>query len=489
MEITVSSTLSVSNAVFVFLPEENKKNLNALFGGLLPKSIEKEILARVGDKDFEGVLKEMLPLFLMEKVLKELKTKKFFLVGLGKGKDLLDHRKAAGLAIRQAKKLKAKKIVFILPKGMDTGRAINGGMLGNYEFKVGDTSKRFSPEKLTIVTTEKINADTVKSQIALGKATLFTQELVNLPANIADPDYLVEKAKEIAKLSKKSVSVTLFDQKKLKKMGAGALLGVAQGAASNPHMVVLEYNGGNKKDKPLAFVGKGVCFDSGGYNIKPTGRMETMHQDMAGAATVLGIFHWLAETQPKQNFVGVIGLVENMVSHSSYRPGDIITAMNGQTIRITNTDAEGRLVLADCLHYCHTTHKPSAIIDFATLTGAAVVALGLEITAIMGNDKPLLKKIEKAAESGDEQVWELPITDFFREKIKDTEADLQNWTDGVQAGSSMAGAFLQNFVGETPWVHVDFAGTAYRESTGNEISPKGGTGVMLRTMTEMILNQ
>jgi leucyl aminopeptidase len=229
-----------------------------------------------------------------------------------------------------------------------------------------------------------------------------------------------------------------------------------------------------------------VCFDSGGYNLKPTKHIEAMHSDMAGAATVMGIFHWLAATQPKVHVIGVLGAVENMVSGNAFKPGDIITLGNGQTCEITNTDAEGRLVLADCLHHVVTKYKPTKIIDFATLTGACVAALGYDITGLMTNDASFLKSVSHSAEKCDERVWELPIIPVFREKIKSEVADLQCWTAGVSAGASMAGAFLENFVQKTPWVHCDIAGTAYHETSGDELSPRGATGVLVQTVCEWL---
>lgn len=481
MKLSVSQKLTKTDAICVFLPSKKwSPAIKKSFGSVLPKSIEDEIVARWDGGEFDGKLGSAMWVF-PEKV----DAARVLLVGTGDGEQIIEWRKAAGVAIRAAKKAKAKKVTFIAPKTICAQRLVSGAILGNYEFKIGDTSERFEPKSLTIVTADKISKSDIDAEAAVAAATCFTRDLVNRPANHLTPEMLAAEAQAITKISKK-IKVTVLDRKKIEKLKMGALMGVAQGATHDPRLVVLEYRGGKKSDAPVALVGKGVCFDSGGYNLKPTGHIETMHQDMAGAATVLGAFHWLAKMQPKTNVVGVIGAVENMISGTAYRPGDIITAMNGQTIRITNTDAEGRLVLADCLHYCATKFKPARMLDFATLTGACVAALGYEITGFMGNDDALKKDFQTASDAVDELAWELPLIPLFDEKIKDTEADLQNWTAGVSAGSSVAGAFLKNFVGETPWVHVDIAGTAYHEKAGDELAPRGATGVVIRTLAEML---
>ena len=333
-----------------------------------------------------------------------------------------------------------------------------------------------------IATIEKVEKKEITKAVSLAKSTCLTRDLINLPPNMMTPKILASKAKKVGS----AVKVKVMGEKQMAKLGMGSLLGVGQGSHEETQLIIFEYKGGKRGEKPLALVGKGVCFDSGGYNVKPTGHIEEMKSDMSGAATVVGMFDYIARTKPKRNIVGVIGAVENLVNGNAYKPSDIITAMNGDTIEVTNTDAEGRLVLADCLYYTATKLKPSKIIDLATLTGACIAALGYKISAIMGNDSSLIKEVQSAAGKAGELVWELPITDHFREKIKGENSDLINWTAGVSAGSSMGGAFLQNFVEDIPWIHMDIAGTAFHIKTSDSVTPKGATGVMMRTLSEWI---
>lgn len=472
MKVSFSSRLGSATALFVFIPEQkwNKR----IFTTLLPKNLEKQIVNHYSSRDFTGKFGEVLQLFPAPK-----EFSKVFLVGTGKGKKKHDVRRAAGVAVRRSKSFKLKKLAFLVPETIDPLRIASGCILGNYEFKIGDRKEFFSPESVTIVSKTPPSKGETVSEIALAEATNLTRDLINLPPNMMTPKILAEEAKKIGK--KGPVRVRVMGEKDLQKMKMGSMFGVGQGSHEESQLIVFEYNGGKKSEAPTAFVGKGVCFDSGGYNLKPTGHIEEMKSDMSGAANVLGFFRWVAEARPKRNIIGVVGAVENLVSGNAFKPGDILTAMNGQTIEITNTDAEGRLVLADCLHYTATKFKPAQMFDAATLTGAVIAALGYEITGIMGNTPSLVTKVKKAAEMADEEVWDLPLTDYFREKIKGEVSDLVNWTAGVSAGSPMAGAFLENFVGKTPWVHFDIAGTAFHGKSGDEITPKGATGVMLRT--------
>ncbi len=460
-----------AEAVVVFVPEETPSSYQKQLQKFLPESIFEALLVRHKKLDFMGKKNEVLQVFPEYKGIK-----KCFLVGMGKLEHREEIRRVAGTAIRAVKKAKATKASFVFLEP-DWERVLFGALSGAYEFKLGDTKERVEIKTLTLCSPKKISVAGLAHEKSLIKAVLFTRDLVNFPGGHMTPLDLEKAAKKIAKM--KNVSVKVLDKKQFLKKKMGGIMAVGQGASIAPRMIVLEYKKG--KGDLTALVGKGVCFDSGGYNLKPTKYIETMFSDMAGAATVLGIFQWLATLQPEAHIVGVMGAVENMISGDAFRPGDIITMANGQTCEITNTDAEGRLVLADCLYYAVTQYKPKKIIDFATLTGACVAALGNEINGLMTNNKPLLNSIIKAANQRDELVWELPIIPLFREKIKSEVADLQNWTAGVQAGSSMGAAFLEPFVQETPWVHCDIAGTAFHE-TGDELAPKGATGSMVATM-------
>ncbi len=475
MKIRATTKFVAAEAVAIFIPENKSfSSLKTYFKTILPEEIVSEISLRINEADFSGKKNEILQIFPKSKGVK-----KCILVGLGELKQKEEVRRAAGTAIRALKKLKAKKVAFVFTEP-EMQRFVSGAIAGAYEFKIGDTKEQNRIESLVLCSPVKISKKDLDQEVSAAEAVNFTRDLVNSPAGHMSPEDLEKSARQVAK--GKNVSITVLDSKKLLKLKMGGIMGVGQGSEIPPRMIILEYKGSTKE--PVALVGKGVCFDSGGYNLKPTKHIESMFSDMAGAATVLGIFHWLVKTQPKIHVVGVLGAVENMVSGQAFKPGDIITFGNGQTCEITNTDAEGRLVLADCLHYVATKYKPSKIIDFATLTGACVAALGNEITGLMTNTPELLQSISVAAEDRDERVWELPIIPLFREKIKSEVADLQCWTAGVSAGSSMAGAFLENFVQDIPWVHCDIAGTAYHESGGDELSPRGATGSMVQTMCE-----
>ncbi|MDH3324175.1 MAG: leucyl aminopeptidase [Candidatus Peregrinibacteria bacterium] len=479
MEISTSKKLNSVDGLFIFVPEKkfNPKD----FGKNLPTSIKNQISTRLKDKDFEGKIGEVCQVFPVIK-----SVKKVFLVGLGKEEKKNEIRRAAGAAMRQAKKMKLKKISFIIPNNIDLRRILSGAVLGDYEFKIAKKDKSFSPKSLEIMGGEKTDAQTLLSEYHCAESTNLVRDLINLPPNMMTPKILAAEAKKIGKGVKNPVKVKIMGEKEMKKMGMGSLLGVGLGSHEESQLIVLEYNGGKKSEKPVALVGKAVCFDAGGYNLKPTKYIEEMKSDMSGGATVLGLFKWIAEAKPKKNIVGVVGAVENLVSGNAFKPGDILTAMNGMTIEIGNTDAEGRLVLADCLYYTATKYKPAKMMDIATLTGAVVVALGNEITGIMGNNPELITEIKESSEKADEMVWELPITDTFRDNMKGTISDLNNISKGVGGGSSNGGAFLENFVNKTPWAHLDLGGTAFKSGSADEITQKGATGVIVRTLKNLL---
>lgn len=473
MNIATSSKIVAAESLFIVVPE---KKFSVKEYEIFPEKLAKIVPEKIKNTRFEASLGDILEI---DSPLKE--YKRIFLIGMGKKKEN-DLRKASGLALRKAKKTKQKTLTFLIPQKSDIHAAVSGALLGHYEFKIGDTSTQHIVQKLTILTKKKVDIESTK---ILAESTNTVRDLVNLPANMMTPPILAEKAKEMAK-KYKNLSVKVLGNKELQKLGMGALYGVGQGSSEESKVIIFEYNGGKKDEAPVAFLGKGVTFDAGGYNIKPTGHIETMKSDMTGAATVFGILQWVAQTKPHKNIVGVLGAVENLVSHKAYKPGDILTAFNGKTIEITNTDAEGRLVLADCLAYTVKHYAPSLMIDIATLTGGCVAALGYECSSVMGNNASAVETVKKAAKKAEEWVWELPLNDFFVEKTKGEISDLVNWTAGVSASSSMGGAFLQNFVDKTPWVHLDIAGTGFHEKSGDELSPKGATGVMMRTLAEII---
>lgn len=320
-----------------------------------------------------------------------------------------------------------------------------------------------------------------KSVDAVTDGVLTARDLVNEPANVLGP---VEFAKQAQALSKLGVEVEILDEKALKKLKMGALLGVAQGSVRPPRMAVMQWKGGKAKDTPIAFIGKGVVFDTGGISIKPANGMEDMKGDMGGAAAVTGLMKALAGRKAKANVIGIIGLVENMPDGNAQRPGDIVTSMSGQTIEVINTDAEGRLVLADALWYCQDRFKPKFMINLATLTGAIIVALGNHHAGLFSNDDELSAQLEDAGKSTGEKVWRLPIGPEYDKMIDSKFADMKN-VGGRWAGSITAAQFLQRFVNEVPWVHLDVAGTAMG-SPKNEYSQSWASGYGVRLLDRLV---
>jgi leucyl aminopeptidase len=316
---------------------------------------------------------------------------------------------------------------------------------------------------------------------AVSDGTLLARDLVNEPANVLTT---LEFAARAEALSKLGVEVEILDEKAMKKLKMNALLGVAQGSEMPPRLVIMRWNGGKKNDAPLAFVGKGVVFDTGGISIKPAGGMEDMKGDMGGAAAVTGLMHALAARKAKVNAVGVIGLVENMPDGKAQRPGDIVTAMSGSTIEIINTDAEGRLVLADALWYTQDRFKPAFMINLATLTGAIIVALGNQHAGIFSNNDELAERLAAAGIASDEKVWRLPLSKEYDKLIDTPNADMKN-TGGRTAGSITAAQFLQRFVNDVPWVHIDVAGTAMG-SPKTEISKTWASGFGVRLLDRLV---
>jgi leucyl aminopeptidase len=315
----------------------------------------------------------------------------------------------------------------------------------------------------------------------LGESVNLTRRLVNEPANYIFPQTFAEQAGAAA--ADAGLEVEVWDQAKLEAERCGSLLGVSRGSTREPRLVILRYHGGAADQPPLALVGKGVTFDSGGYSLKPNDSMKTMKCDMGGAATVLGAITAIARLKLPVNVIGLMGLVENMVSGDAFKLGDVLTARSGKTIEVLNTDAEGRLVLADVLDVA-AEMKPGGIIDLATLTGACCVALGLDVAGLMTNDEELRGRVSAAAAACGELTWELPMFDHFGEQIRSDVADIKNIGEGRWGGAMTAAKFLEEFVGDTPWTHIDIAGPAFLDSAKSWIDA-GGSGAMVRTLVEV----
>ena len=318
---------------------------------------------------------------------------------------------------------------------------------------------------------------------ALEEGTFYARDLVSEPGNILHPD---EYAKRLLSLRRDGLKVNIYDEKKMKKLGMYSLLGVGMGSVRGSYLVTLEWNGVKNNSKPLAFVGKGVTFDTGGYSLKPAKFMEDMTYDMAGSAAVVGLMKNLALRKAKVNAVGVVGLVENMVSGVAQRPGDIVKSYSGKTIEVLNTDAEGRLVLADALTFTEKKFKPKFMVDLATLTGAIIVSLGSEYGGLFSNDDKLSKQLLNAGEKVSEKLWRMPLHKNYDKLINSKNADMQNINYVGGAGSTTAAQFLQRFVlNKTPWAHLDIAGMAFSKYAG-ALNSSGATGFGVRLLNQLI---
>lgn len=384
--------------------------------------------------------------------------------------------------------------VFLDADGLDlTPRAAcdfaTGMMLRNYTFDDYKTKKKDDDDKVpatinvTIVTAQ---AEAAKALFETdGKAVtdgvLLARTMVNLPANVLGPVEFADRAKALEALG---VEVEILTEVEMKALGMGALLGVAQGSVRPPRLAVMQWKGGEASSQPIAFIGKGVVFDTGGISIKPAAGMEDMKGDMGGAAAVIGLMHTLAARKAKVNAVGILGLVENMPDGNAQRPGDIVTSMSGQTIEVINTDAEGRLVLCDALWYCNDRFKPAFMINLATLTGAILVALANLHAGLFSNDDALAEQLLKAGLSTNERLWRMPLGKDYDKMIDSRFADMKN-TGGRYGGSITAAQFLKRFVGDTPWAHLDIAGTAM-DSPKDEISQTWASGFGVRLLDQLV---
>jgi leucyl aminopeptidase len=390
-------------------------------------------------------------------------------------------------------------VVFDLPQAPKeaaeaAAELVLGMRLRDYKFdtyktKKNDDDDTNGAEIFVAVEEPAVARRELKARDAVADGVILARSLVNEPANVLYPEEFARRARELEKLG---VEVDVLDDAKLRHLGMGALLGVGQGSDRSSAVVIMRWRGtksgkdGKDAAKPIAFVGKGVCFDTGGISIKPAGGMEDMKGDMAGAACVVGLMHALAARKAKVDAIGAIGLVENMPGPKAQRPGDIVTSMSGQTIEVINTDAEGRLVLADVLWYVQDKFKPRFMIDLATLTGAIMVALGQEHAGLFSNDDDLSAKIAQAGTETGEKVWRMPLGPAYDKMIDSKFADMKN-TGGRHGGSITAAQFLQRFVNGTPWAHLDIAGTGMSSPT-NEINQSWGSGYGVRLLERLVVD-
>ncbi|EAP89323.1 MAG: leucyl aminopeptidase [Oceanicaulis sp.] len=363
------------------------------------------------------------------------------------------------------------------------GASLAAYRFDTYRTKLSD-DKKPSVQSVEIVSSDAAAAEKLWADWApVAEGVTLARNLVNETPNVLYPESYAEKVKELSKLG---LEVEVLGEAEMEKLGMHALLGVGQGSVRESKMVVIKWNGGKSGDKPLAFIGKGVTFDSGGISLKPGQGMDEMKGDMGGSAAVVGLMAALAGRKAKANVIGVIGLVENMPDGNAQRPGDIVKSMSGQTIEIHNTDAEGRLVLGDVLWYTQDRFDPKFMINLATLTGAILIALGHEHAGVFSNDDDLVGKLEKAGKASDETVWRLPIGPEYDRQIDTPNADMKNVGEGRLAGSITAAQFLKRHVNEKPWIHIDIAGTGMNAGSKDPRIPTFGTGYGVRLLDRLV---
>jgi leucyl aminopeptidase len=440
---------------------------------------------------FNGKKDEILPIIAPA----NLSVSRIVLAGLGKP-DALDARSLQRLGGKLYTHLNGageKEATFAVEVGSTSSisaadaaaQLAFGAQLRSYRFDKYKTKQKpehkASLSRVTVATTPAAAAQSAYAPLGkTAEAVFFTRDLVSEPPNVIYPETLAAQAERLRELA---VDVEILDEHKLREFGMNAILAVAQGSARPARVVVMEWRGG--KGKPLAFVGKGVTFDTGGISIKPAAGMADMKWDMAGSAVVIGLMRLLAARRAKVNAVGVVGLVENMPSGTAQRPGDIVTSMSGQTIEVLNTDAEGRLVLADALWYCQDRYKPRLMIDLATLTGAVIVALGHHCAGLYSNNEELADRLIEAGKAVDEQVWRMPLADHYDREIDSDAADVKNIGGGRAGGSIIGAQFLQRFVNDVPWAHLDIAGTAWSTKDAPTV-PKGATAFGVRLLDRLV---
>jgi len=430
----------------------------------------------VVDKDkFEGKFGQT---YLIH-TLGNLSAEKILVIGFGKREEF-DHnkmREAVSKAIKKLHQIKAQKAIFDFDVNCDYGKsAALGAMIADYAY---DKYKSEKSHHLNEITFARFSENDVAEGIIIGEAMKFTRDLANTPAQIATPEKLAEIAQNI-----EGIETKIFEKPEIERMNMGAFLAVGQGSIHEPKFIHMKYTGLNPKKK-IAIIGKGICFDSGGLDLKPANSMLTMKDDMSGASCVLGVMQALVKLKPNIEVHGIIAACENMPSGSSYKPGDILTAKNGKTIEVDNTDAEGRLTLADALCYACELNVDE-VIDIATLTGACMVALGTVASGIMGNDEDLISKLIQAGKDSGENFWQMPMFKEYFDSLKSDIADMKN-TGSRYGGASAAALFLKEFVNEkTKWAHLDIAGTAYLEKPQKEFI-SGATGAGVRTILNYLI--
>lgn len=485
------STLPRRGTVVIFLCEDFKLNNSY---NMLNNNIKNNLVKVISKGKFDGRSGQLLEIFAPTGT----DLTRIVLYGLGKavGLDLLKLEAAGGNILQKYLTSGETELTFLydisnnsrLRIGDAAAHIAYGARLGSYRFDKYRTKLK-SDQKPSLKGITIAVADPAAARAAfrplekIADGVFFTKDLVTEPANVIYPESLADQCKKLKALG---VEVEILGEKAMRKLGMGALLGVGQGSARESQLVVMQWRGSSKSKAPVAFIGKGVCFDTGGISIKPAANMEDMKWDMGGAGAVIGAMCALAGRKAKVNAVGVIGLVENMPSGTAQRPGDVVTSMSGQTIEVLNTDAEGRLVLADALWYTQKRFKPRSMIDLATLTGAIIISLGHENAGLFANDDTLAGQLFAAGKTEGETLWRLPLSDAYDKALESPIADMQNIANvGSGGGSITAAQFLQRFVNEVTWAHLDIAGVAWSKKD-KPTSPKGATAFGVRLLDRWV---
>lgn len=480
VEVLVAGVFDGEN----FAPDEIIKKLDDLTDGALLRALTKS-------KKF-GKAFEHLDFYISPKKHKFIE--KLIVVGLGKEKNFDNYklRQICGFAGKNKGK-NVKSVGLLFPDKIVAPSKVElltlGFLDGNFDsghHKTENGKHKLEVEKLVVIGDGRVDPGAVDRALLVASVTHKVREVINQPANIATPEYLVKFAKKIATDGKLKIEV--FSEKQVNEMGMGIMASVAKGSEEDLYFVVMRYLGGGSGGPTLAIIGKGITFDSGGISIKPAESMEWMKMDMAGAATCFGVMEVVAKLAPKINVICACPLTENLPSGRASKPGDVVRGLSRKTVEIINTDAEGRLVLADALIYIQKNFKPDYIVDVATLTGAVVVALGNFATGVMGRPQDFVNSVIKSGEQSGERIWQLPLYPEYREMLKSYIADIGNVSGGKAAGALTAAKFLEEFVNEgQAWAHLDIAGTAWEENDKPYVA-KGATGAMVTTLVELALN-
>ena len=494
MKITFAKlTQPIGGAVAVFALDRSKFMESAL---ALDKATNGSLSRAIKASRFKGQAGQTLHLLAPEGI----KLTRIMLIGLGRPEDIDEQTwQIAGGSIYAELATSGLSSVSILVDEIKSPSKKAATGAANIAFGANLRSYRFDKYKTQLKSTSKPSITSLKICSAapasarrtyaplakVSEGVVLTRDLVSEPPNILYPSSLAAKAKLLSKLG---VKVQVFGEAQMKRLGMGALLGVGQGSRRESQMVVMQWNGAPRgsKEKPLAFVGKGVTFDTGGISLKPGAGMEDMKWDMGGSGVVIGLMKALAGRRAKVNVIGVVGLVENMPDGNAQRPGDIVTSMSGQTIEILNTDAEGRLVLADLLHYTIDRYDPKFVVNLATLTGAIIISLGNQHAGMFSNNDQICDRLSSAGDQVNEKVWRMPLDKEYDKMINSEVADMQN-IGGRAAGSITAAQFLQRFVGKTPWAHLDIAGVTWSKKDKPTV-PKGGTAFGVRLLDRLVSN-